>query len=209
MQAGYVCTKDCIWGEYGANYFSGCSCRTDCRTTKWLCPCRDANRECDPDVCKCCVRCDDGGCSNMDVTMARRVPLFVGKSSIKGAGFGLFTKNALKRGQYIDEYIGELVKEEGPNTAYYFDHSEDYAMDASRQGNKTRYLNHSKTPNLECRSHFMNGEKRIPFYAKKDIPAQSELFYSYGKKYNNIWRSLGIEHLCVDSGDDELQTTDL
>jgi hypothetical protein len=88
----------------------------------------DNNRECDPDVCKCCAGCNDEGCANMDATMGRRVPLLVGKSSIDGAGLGLFTKNALKKGDYIDEYIGELIGIETEDTAYYFDLTKDFVM---------------------------------------------------------------------------------
>jgi hypothetical protein len=153
-----------MYGEFGVNFFKGCSCTTSCKTS--TCPCRgkycvrarvcvcvcvclcllsfltlrsfilnlvfsinsDNNRECDPDVCKCCAGCNDEGCANMDATMGRRVPLLVGKSSIDGAGLGLFTKNALKKGDYIDEYIGELIGIETEDTAYYFDLTKDFVM---------------------------------------------------------------------------------
>jgi hypothetical protein len=88
----------------------------------------DSNRECDPDVCKCCAGCNDEGCANMDAAMGRRVPLLVGKSSIEGAGLGLFTKYALKKGDYIDEYIGEFVKFATKYTAYYFTITDKYVM---------------------------------------------------------------------------------
>ena len=48
-------------------------------------------------------------------------------------------------------------------------------MDATHQANKTRYLNHSLSPNIEARHIFVNGQKRIAFYAKHDIPAQTEV----------------------------------
>ena len=89
------------------------------------------NRECDPDVCKCSAGCNDEGCANMDAAMGRRVPLLVGKSSIEGAGLGVFTKNALKKGDYIDEYIGELLEFTTIDTAYYFDVTKDYVIGTS------------------------------------------------------------------------------
>lgn len=141
----------------------------------------------------------------MDVSLAKRVPLLIGVSSVDGAGLGLFTKNGLKKGDYIDEYIGEFIKREhevNRTQEYYFDHSDDYVIDATYQGNKTRFLNHSQTPNIEAKHRFVNGEKRVAFYAKQDIPPQTELFYSYGKSYNKIWRSKGLSKLCVDSDDD-------
>jgi hypothetical protein len=101
-----LCTKHCIWGEFGDNFFPGCNCTGDCSTAK-NCPCRDANRECDPDICRCSASTEgcrkSCGCKNMDVSLAKRVPLLIGRSQIKGAGLGLFTKNALKRGDYVDE----------------------------------------------------------------------------------------------------------
>jgi len=203
-----VCTKHCVWGEFGENFFPGCMCTSDCSAAKH-CPCRDANRECDPDICRCNANTDGCrktcGCSNMNVSLAKRTSLLIGRSQVKGAGLGLFTEKALKKGDYIDEYIGEFLKceyQEGRSEEYYFDHSDDYIMDATHQGNKTRFLNHSLTPNIEASHRFVNGEKRVAFYAKQDIPAQTELFYSYGKSYNKIWRSKGLPHLCVDNDDD-------
>ena len=67
----------------------------------------------------------------MDAAMGRRVPLLVGKSSIEGAGLGVFTKNALKKGDYIDEYIGELLEFTTIDTAYYFDVTKDYVIGTS------------------------------------------------------------------------------
>lgn len=129
----------------------------------------------------------------------------IGRSTVKGSGLGLFTTYALSKGDYIDEYVGEFIKrenEEKRTNEYYFDHSDDYVVDATYQGNKTRFLNHSLTPNTEARHRFVNGEKRIAFYAINDIPAQSELFYSYGKSYNKIWRAKGLKRLCVPVNDD-------
>mgnify|MGYP003336096636 CR=1 FL=1 len=39
----------------------------------------------------------------MNVTLSRRVPTLVAKSTMDGAGLGLYTKNALKKGDYVDE----------------------------------------------------------------------------------------------------------
>lgn len=215
-----LCTKHCVWGVFGDNFFPGCSCKGDCTISK-MCPCRDAHRECDPDVCRCNASTNGCrktcGCANMDVSLAKRAPLLIGRSLVEGAGLGLFTKNALKQGNYVDEvrsntdawvcpflcsfrilifwfrscdsrvlnffnslkqYIGEFIKREyqlGRSEEYYFDNSDDYITDATHQGNKTRYLNHSLSPNIEARHRFVNGEKRIAFYAKQDILAQAEV----------------------------------
>ena len=105
-----LCTKHCIWGQYGDNFFPGCNCKGDCSEAK-QCPCRDAGRECDPDICGCKASTDGCretcGCSNMDVSLQKGVPLIVGQSQVSGAGLGLFTKKALKKGDYIDEVRGK------------------------------------------------------------------------------------------------------
>ena len=183
IENDYLCTKHCIWGDYGENFFTGCKCK-ECSSTN--CPCRVANRECDPDVCRKAKRD-----ANMDVTLAKRAALLIGRSQVEGAGLGLFTKNDLKKGDYIDEYIGEFIKREyqlGRSEEYYFDHSDDYIIDATHQGNKTRYLNHSLTPNIEARHRFVNGEKRIAFFAKQDISARTEVWC------NESYRALYISN---------------
>lgn len=110
IENDYVCTKHCVWGEFGDNFFPGCNCKGDCRVAKH-CPCRDAVRECDPDICGCAASTDGClktcGCSNMEVSLAKKASLFVGQSEVKGAGLGLFTKYPLKKGDYIDE-VGSL-----------------------------------------------------------------------------------------------------
>lgn len=89
--------------------------------------------------------------------MRRHVHLLLGKSRV--AGWGLYNKHALKKGDYIHEYIGELIPHneaerrgeiyDHRNQTYIFDMSTDYAVDALKKGNKTRYINHSDDPNLE------------------------------------------------------------
>ncbi len=106
IENDYVCTKHCVWGKFGDNFFPGCNCKGDCSIAK-NCPCRDVGRECDPDICGCAASTDDClktcGCSNMDVSLAKKASLVVGQSEVEGAGLGLFTKYPLKKGDYIDE----------------------------------------------------------------------------------------------------------
>jgi histone-lysine N-methyltransferase EZH2 len=108
-------------------------------------------------------------------------------------GWGLFTKQALKRGDFVHEYLGEIITHDEAerrgeiydkqNQTYLFDLSTDYAVDALRKGNKTRFINHSQNPNLITRLCIVNGDVRIGFFAKVDIPAQSELFFDYGLNF--------------------------
>jgi histone-lysine N-methyltransferase EZH2 len=103
----------------------------------------------------------------------------------EAAGWGVYTKHALKRGDYIHEYLGELISQEEAerrgviydkmNMSYLFNLSSDLCVDASRKGNKTRFMNHSSKPNVEVKMIWVNGDIRIAFFAGCDIDAQTEV----------------------------------
>jgi len=63
--------------------------------------------------------------------------------------------------------------------SYLFNLTSDLSVDSTRKGNKSRYANHSSTPNIEPKMVHVNGDMRIGFYALHDIDAQSELFFDY------------------------------
>ena len=113
VKNAFFCTKHCVWGKKSRNFYQGCSCNGKCNTNS--CSCFAAKRECDPDVCKCDTCSDPPGqratnqrCRNDNMSMCRRSPTIVAESSIENAGWGLYTKVALKRGDFVDEYIGKL-----------------------------------------------------------------------------------------------------
>jgi [histone H3]-lysine27 N-trimethyltransferase EZH2 len=126
--------------------------------------------------------------------MRRNRLLLVGKSTVPSAGWGLFTMLALTKGDFIQEYLGELLTEdEGERRgllcdqrgcSYMFTQSSDFDIDGLFKGSKVRFSNHSKTPNIETKRLFVNGDLRIGFFANQDIAAQSEvsiyLFLGFG-----------------------------
>jgi hypothetical protein len=107
IKHGFFCTKHCIWGSSSRNFFRGCNCTAKC--TSKACPCFASNRECDPDLCKKCGVCKDPpnkpisqqSCRNDSIGMRRHTHLLLAKSEV--AGWGLFTKNGLKKGDYVHE----------------------------------------------------------------------------------------------------------
>ena len=48
-----------------------------------------------------------------------------------------------------------------------------------------------------------------PFTSYFLLFTSKKLCYSYGKEYNDMWRSKGLDHLCQDSDDDEMESTDI
>ena len=192
VRNAWFCTKHCVWSTKSRNFFRGCACKAgQCRTRS--CSCYAALRECDPDLCRSCGACSDPPnaraskqmCRNDNVSMRRHAHLLMAESSIDGAGWGLYNKQALKKGDYIHEYVGEVISQEEAerrgriydkvNRSYLFNLTADFVVDASRKGNKTRFINHSAKPNCSTRLMLVNGTMRIGLFAKEDIEAQSEV----------------------------------
>ena len=44
--------------------------------------------------------------------MRRHAHTLIAESKIDAAGWGLFTKNSLKKGDFVIEYVGELISQE-------------------------------------------------------------------------------------------------
>uniref|UniRef100_A0A7S3V6Z6 Uncharacterized protein n=1 Tax=Chaetoceros debilis TaxID=122233 RepID=A0A7S3V6Z6_9STRA len=196
VKNAFFCTKHCAWGKESRNFFRGCSCkRGQCQAKH--CPCFGAGRECDPDLCRDCGACSDPpnqfasaqNCRNDNIAMRRHCHLLVAESQVKEAGWGLYSKTALKKGAFIHEYVGEVISQEEAdrrgciydkvNRSYLFNLTSDTVVDASRKGNKTKFLNHSSTPNCSTKMVMVNGDYRIGIFAREDIDQQTELFFDY------------------------------
>ncbi len=96
------------------------------------------------------------------------------------SGLGLFAKTPIKKGDFIIEYRGKLVKEkDAAYGRYLFSVNSRWVVDGSGRKNLARYINHSCRPNCEPE---IEG-KRIMIYAKKNIKPGEELNYDYGKEY--------------------------
>jgi hypothetical protein len=192
VKNAFFCTKHCVWGEDGKNFFRGCACKGGrCRTK--ACPCFAAKRECDPDLCLTCGACTDPPnqpateqrCRNDSIGMRRHAHLLLAASTIEDAGWGIYTKHALKKGDFVHEYVGEVISQEEAerrgtiydkvNQSYLFNLCSDFVVDASRKGNKTRFANHSTKPNCETKMIWVNGDIRIALFAMVDIEPQTEV----------------------------------
>ncbi|XP_076665914.1 SET domain containing 2 isoform X2 [Andrena cerasifolii] len=106
-------------------------------------------------------------------------------------GFGLRAIIDLLAGEFIMEYVGEVVdpkdfrrraKEysKDKNRHYYFMAlKSDQIIDATMKGNVSRFINHSCDPNSETQKWTVNGELRIGFFNKKFIAAGEEITFDY------------------------------
>jgi len=98
------------------------------------------------------------------------------------AGLGLFSGEAIKRGEFVIEYTGNMLSHEEANRKggkYLFEISSRRTVDGTGRKNIARYINHSCRPN--CEVDIKRG--RILIYAIKKIKAGEELSYDYGKEY--------------------------
>lgn len=119
--------------------------------------------------------------------------LMVKKSTIPGAGKGLFTKKPIVKGTRIVEYKGkastwkEVNHDEG-NNGYIYYVSRHFVLDA--QHDKTalaRYANDARgigrVKGISNNSHYVTEGNRVFIEAVKDIPARGEILVSYGPEY--------------------------
>lgn len=150
-------------------------------------------------IYECNLACECGPkCTNRVVQRGREIPLQVFKT--KSKGWGVRTSQAIPKGTFIEEYVGEVITvEEGDargvvydklGCSYLFDmdfaQSElptKYVIDSFALGNVSRFFNHSCSPNLEVYAVFYdsadNQMHRLAFFAKRDIEKNEELCFDY------------------------------
>lgn len=124
--------------------------------------------------------------------------LVVKKSTIPGAGKGLFTRKPIPKGTRIIEYKGKAttwkdVNHDEGNNGYIYYVSRHFVLDA--QHNKTalaRYANDARgigrVKGINNNSHYVTEGNRVFIEAVKDIPAQGEILVSYGPEYWDVIR---------------------
>ncbi|XP_038122392.1 histone-lysine N-methyltransferase ash1 isoform X2 [Culex quinquefasciatus] len=140
--------------------------------------------ECVPENCPCGDRCQ-----NTKIQRHEYAP-GLERFMTELKGWGIRSKEGVKKGSFIMEYLGEVVTEkefkERMRTIYLND-THHYCLnltgglviDGHRMGSDCRFVNHSCAPNCEMQKWSVNGLFRMALYASRDIPPHEELCYDY------------------------------
>ncbi|KAL8284637.1 hypothetical protein RB600_009180 [Gaeumannomyces tritici] len=242
---GVLCERFCRCdAEKCALKFTGCACHgsgkmclENHRQGAKPCICIQLNRECDPVLCTGCgvkERADPEnrlketlhatGCQNCSLQRGVSKVVCLGESQLDGCGYGLFTAVGISEGEFILEYVGELIQQdegvrrearrgnvfdESENVSYLFTLLEDDGIwvDGARYGNLSRYMNHADQGKKSCNAVpkivYVNGEFRIRFTAQRDIKIGEELFFNYGENFPNLTKKR-LEDKAEDTDDGEV-----
>lgn len=150
-------------------------------------------------ACKC-----SSECSNRVVQNGRNIKLTIFKTS-NGCGWGVKTEQKIREGQFICQYIGEVIsfeeaekrgKEYDANgLTYLFDLDfnsveNPYVVDAAHLGNISHFINHSCDPNLGVWAVWADClDPNLPMlalFATRDIEIGEEICFDYLQKSSDI-----------------------
>ncbi|XP_020293467.1 histone-lysine N-methyltransferase NSD2 isoform X2 [Pseudomyrmex gracilis] len=164
-----------------------CECNPE-----WSTPCAPGtdclNRillvECNPAICPAGSKC-------MNQSFVLRQYPEMEPFHTKGRGWGLRSLEFIQSGQFVIEYVGEIIdeaeykrrlqrKKELKNENFYFlTIDNNRTIDAEPKGNLSRFMNHSCAPNCETQKWTVNGDTRIGLFALRDIQLGEELTFNY------------------------------
>ncbi|XP_057850362.2 uncharacterized protein LOC131060909 isoform X5 [Cryptomeria japonica] len=119
--------------------------------------------------------------------------LVVYKSGIHA--LGLYTAQNILKGEMVVEYIGEIIglhvadkreiayhsrgKMQYEGACYFFRIDKENIIDATRKGGIARFVNHSCSPNCAAKVISVRTQKKVVFFAERDINAGEEITYDY------------------------------
>ncbi|KAF6002612.1 hypothetical protein F1559_000396 [Cyanidiococcus yangmingshanensis] len=167
------------------------------------------------DICQCVGRCIPGICLNSNVCVecnSQTCPVVRSQNlpdrdcgnmrfqrqayasvelffSRDGRGCGIRTREALKKGDFIVEYMGEVIdhvelarrkrEQQFERHVYFMTLDQHCFLDASREGTWGRFLNHACEPNCHTQKWIVLGKARVGIFASRDIAAGEELTFDY------------------------------
>lgn len=139
---------------------------------------------------ECVGDCGCGpGCRNQRFQQREYARVSVIKTEKKG--YGLRADADLRPGDFIFEYIGEVINEqqfrrrmiqydeEGIKHFYFMSLSKGEFVDATKKGNLGRFCNHSCNPNCYVDKWVIGDKLRMGIFAERKIKAGEELVFNY------------------------------
>ncbi|XP_061819007.1 uncharacterized protein nsd1b isoform X2 [Nerophis lumbriciformis] len=140
--------------------------------------------ECHPQVCPAGERC-------LNQAFSRRQYSQVEILRTLSRGWGLRCVHDIKKGQFVSEYVGEVIDEEECRwrirhaqehdicNFYMLTLDKDRIIDAGPKGNEARFMNHCCQPNCETQKWTVSGDTRVGLFALVDVAAGTELTFNY------------------------------
>uniref|UniRef100_A0A665XAI2 Histone-lysine N-methyltransferase, H3 lysine-36 specific n=1 Tax=Echeneis naucrates TaxID=173247 RepID=A0A665XAI2_ECHNA len=140
--------------------------------------------ECHPQVCPAGERC-------LNQAFTKRQYSQVEIFRTLSRGWGLRCVHDIKKGQFVSEYVGEVIDEEECRSRirhaqendicnfYMLTLDKDRIIDAGPKGNEARFMNHSCQPNCETQKWTVSGDTRVGLFALVDVAAGTELTFNY------------------------------
>lgn len=140
--------------------------------------------ECHPQVCPAGEKCQNQAFSKRQYS---QVEIFRTLSR----GWGLRCVHDIKKGQFVSEYVGEVIDEEECRSRirhaqendignfYMLTLDKDRIIDAGPKGNEARFMNHCCQPNCETQKWTVSGDTRVGLFALVDVAAGTELTFNY------------------------------
>jgi len=139
-------------------------------------------------------------CRNVQVQVGARVRLVLGVS--RAHGLGVFVAEAAGAGDFVTEYVGELVPPaeghlrgrlyDALGVSYLASASQSTVVDATRVGSRAKFINHSSdSPNLQMKLLSIGGTIRVALFAVRDLVVGEEVFFDYGYALDT-WEAAGL-----------------
>jgi SET domain-containing protein len=161
--------------------YSKCKCKKTCGR---VCYNKNKRVECTKNNCNV-----GEGCSNRVIQQKKEKKIIIKETP--GKGKGAFANERIKKGDFIIEFVGEIIDEEmkelrkiRQNDIYIMELKKHWYLDAANKGNFSRFFNHSCFPSTYALRWQVNNEPRIALFAMRDIQDGEELSLNYGKDYS-------------------------
>jgi len=148
-----------------------------------------------------------GACGNRAI--ARRAGRKVAVRPTPGKGWGLFAAEDIAAGDFVLEYVGEVIdddmcaarlaahKRAGTAHFHMMELAANLVIDAGAAGNEARFINHSCAPNCRAEKWRVGGEERVGIFANVAAARGTELTYDYQfVAFGEHWRCACGEPAC-------------